>query len=255
MRVSEPLAMPQTSAELISMDVEDIAEAILELMEPRTNIQQADNFAAEFTSRLKDTNQVSNSDLLKQAVLEGWHWLDTHGMIAPQQRQEGWYFVTILGHRIKTAAGLKRYLAEQQNKATADYEKNSQEVAKMLEQLRSDMDSARKSATEEANKILASARKTAEGISLRDVQTQFATAARGCLVGSWIWGGLSIVCIATFAIVLIGFVTWWEPTFQTAPGDKGLTSAGAIYHTVIRISILTAIAAVAIMTSRCHRQK
>jgi hypothetical protein len=50
----------------------------------------------------------------------------------------------------------------------------------------------------------------------------------------------------SFVALVIGFFTRWAPTFTSNVGDPATQTMGyAIYHTAIRVTLLTAIAAVA----------
>lgn len=117
------------------------------------------------------------------------------------------------------------------------------ELAAMRERATSDINQAIEDAKKEAQSILNLARATAQGISLEDVQTQFKNAGNDCLSSIKLWASLSVSFIVVFIVALIGFLTWWEPYIRTTTQGNS-NSALIVYHTVIRVTMLTALAAV-----------
>lgn len=99
---------------LLALEAPELAGALLEML--NTN-RPADNFSlhrGNFT--MKNNDDLSRGyppDQLGEIVTrvaEAWAWLEAHGMIARQPGQDhGVYFVTRLGRRAGTAAGLAEY--------------------------------------------------------------------------------------------------------------------------------------------------
>ncbi len=247
-------SLPASVDQLLAIPVEDLAGLILERLHSAERIQHVRNFATSIADR------YPSEDLAKvmQVVQEAWQWLESHGMIAPDGQQLGWYFVTRQGHSIGTAANLKTHLARQRDLAAvareqigAIREQAATQIGAAIEDARKQAQDILQHARHEAASILNLARETAKGVSFDDVQQQFRAAAAQCLTGITIWAGLSAVSILSFLCVLIGFVTWWAPAFQSQTATGQSPSSGpAIYQTVIRVAILTAIGAV---TTFCLR--
>ena len=177
-------------------------------------------------------------------LMEAWTYLERSGMIMPNPGSDsGWYTFSPTAMQLGTADALKAYLAEAQRGAAAAYERAAREAEEMKARAQTEIDAAIQGATEKADSILQLARQTAQGVSLDDVQKQFAKAADECFSAVKLWATLSVAIIVAFCLILIGFVTWWAPSFASGAGGTG-ASAAAVYHTVIRVTILTAIAAI-----------
>src|SRR5271157_2494935 len=236
-----------------SPPVEDVVGLVLEVLVKSGSDENPGNFAARFTGT-PPRGTPTPADYL---VFEAFQWLQSRNLIASAS-QPGWYFVTTTGKKIATADSLRIYLAQEKNRADAAYESTVKELAEMKKRVESDIAQAIEEAKKEAQSILSLARQTAQGISLDDVQDQFAQAAEHCLTGIWIWASLSLVLCVALIVAVVGFFTWWEPSFQTAAqtalnqstaADKGFT----IYHTVLRVTLLTAIAALATFCQKILR--
>lgn len=236
-------------------DVADLAGAVLERLVKSREDNHIGNFASSVTGTTPNSSPRTPSVAL---IYEAFQWLNLHGLIAPTQ-QEGWYFVTQKGKSIGTAAKLKDDLELEQLLKGTPSPKQTQEtitelkkqaetqIKKAIEDSQQEAKSVIEGAKNESDKILSLARKTAEGISLSDIQTQFGKAAQKCRTGIWIWAGLSLIFVAAFLITLIGFMGRWAPQIQSfqdgiAKG-RDITSAYMIYLTVLRITLLTALAA------------
>ncbi len=229
--------------------LEDVAGAILEeLVKSHKGKEHVGNFAGRFIVGLSG----QAVERVKNAIFEAFQWLQSHGMLALTD-QAGWYLVTKQGQEIGNAANLKVHLGKEQSRAEATYESTVKEIAGMRERAESEIQKAIEDTGQKAQTILNLARETAQRVSLDDVQKQFDDAAKHCLFGIKIWASLSMCSVILFVIVVIGFFTW-EPSFQTtvqngasqtALNERSLAYSFAIYHTVLRVTILTAIAAIA----------
>lgn len=223
--------------------VEAFAGAVLEELVKLSNDFNIGSFIVRYDPSLTSRTPASS------VVLESFGLLQSHNMVAPAL-QAGYYFVTTKGREIGTAANFRVYLKSQQANADSMYEVVNRELSAMTQRAESDINQAIADAKKEAQSILNLARKTAEGVSLRDVQTQFGNAARNCSTNVRIWAWLSGLSIASFLGIVICLFTWWAPSFQKAGGE---TSGFAIYHTALRITFLTAIAAVATFSLKLLR--
>lgn len=104
-------SLPSSNEELKSLSVEESAGFVLERFHPLTKAEHSGNFAKDVISEFPKLDAA----LLRQVLMEGWQWLESHGMIAPTGEHPGWYFVTRLGHEIGTAKNLKTYLSGPQH--------------------------------------------------------------------------------------------------------------------------------------------
>jgi hypothetical protein len=257
-----------------SPPVEDAAGAILEeLVNSRKDREHVGNFAATVLGAAASGGMATK---WTRIIMEGFQWLQSHDMIAPTE-QAGFYFVTRQGQEIGSAANLTVWLAKQKGdredaleRALSDalekVRRAESDVVELRTRAKSDIDQAIETAREEARSILNLARETAQGVSLDDVQRQFAQAAKDCLTGVWIWASLSVLFCGALVAAVILFLTLWEPSLQTAaqtaqtalsqsitPSDKGLMSGFSVYNTVLRVTLLTAIAAMATFCLRLLR--
>jgi hypothetical protein len=159
-------------------------------------------------------------------VLEAFQWLLSRDLLASGS-QAGTVFVTTKGKQIGTAERLKSYLDEQALSAEAASRKAGEELAEMKTrtetelaalktQAGSDIAKILDDAKKEAASILSLARKTAEGVSLKDVQLQFTTAADQCLSRIRMWAALSWGSVAILICTLVGFMTRWLPSLQAS---------------------------------------
>jgi len=89
----------------------------------------------------------------------------------------------------------------------------------MRRRAEAEIKAAVENARSEARAVLNLARETAQGVSLADVQKQFADAADNCLKGMKLWASLSAVAVVMFIGIVIGFL-YWAPTFQTARSPR-----------------------------------
>lgn len=256
--LGQAIAMPDLSATLRSAietgsPVEETAGLALEIFVNSGVSQHFGNFASNVLGEAAG-GQPSNQ---MKFMLEALYWLESHGMLA-QTNQQGMYFVTRKGNEIGNAGNLRTYLANQESKTQADLinasERTLSDIADMKKRAESEINQAIEDAKKEAQSVLILARQTAQNVSLSDVQEQFSEGAKSCLTGVWIWAILSSLFCAGLVVAVIGFLTWWEPSFQAATRpalnqmttiEKGAAPSVIIYHTVLRVTLLTAIAALA----------
>jgi hypothetical protein len=225
----------------------DIAGAVLERLVQTKDDIHIDNFAASITGTKPNTCPRAASVLL---VYEAFQFLQSQGMIGPTS-QAGSYYVTRRGREVGTAENLlggmefqlifrDKSSPKQTQNDVAELKKQAEsEISKAVEEMKNKAQSI----VEESESILTMARKTAEGVSLFDVQKQFGEAANKCLNNIWIWSALSLT-IAVFFIFMVYRYSWNPPILQKAP-SKDVVSAWVIYQTVLRITFLTALAAMA----------
>jgi hypothetical protein len=236
--------------------LEVLAGAVLERIAKINDDVIMGNFASSVTNWTPHSSPRPES---ANMIFESFQWLLSRGLIA-KIPQEGVYFVTRKGKAIGTAAKLKAELESEKLLPIFPITvENGYEAAKLKKEATSAVFGAIEEAKSrakliaeetkiEAQSILNLARETAQKVSLSDVQSQFEEAAKKSRTGIYFWGGLSLVLIAVFLYVLIAFWSWWAPQslLDDNIGSKNnVTSAFVIYHTVLRITFLTALAAIA----------
>ncbi len=118
------------------------------------------------------------------------------------------------------------------------------ESQKAIEQVKEESLKVIEEAREEAKKIKGAARRTATKVSVTEAQSQFEEAKIHHRNQSFLWSGISVVSIAAFIAFAILFY------LAKLPKEWGWQ---VIYYTAIRITILTAIGAVATFTLRILR--
>ena len=222
--------------------MEEAAGRILEeFVLTRKQSESMGNFASTYTQL--PPGEINNS--VARIVFEAFQWLQAQGMLAPTS-QAGWYFVTRLGQKVKDEAGLKVYLADKHSGADAAVKNIEGDIAEMKRRAESEISAAIDDAKKEAGAILNLARRTAEGVSLKDVQRQFKEAGGECLRRLRVWTVLSCISMAVLIGLIIVFMTGWAPAWQSPANSHlgGASLAPAIYQSVVRVTLLTVIGAV-----------
>jgi hypothetical protein len=231
--------------------VEEAAGRILEeFILTRKPSESIGNFASTYTGL--PPGEINSS--VARIVFEAFQWLQAHGMLAPTS-QAGWCFVTRLGQEVKDEGGLKAYLTDKNSGADAAVKSIQNDLAQMKRRAEAEISAAVEDAKKEAGTILNLARKTAEGVSLKDVQMQFEKAGTECLKRLRIWTVLSCAGMTALVGLLIAFMTGWGPSWQSPVNAPlgGASLAPAIYQSVIRVTLLTVIGAVTTLCLKVMR--
>jgi hypothetical protein len=237
---------------LILLPTEEIAPYLFE--------QLYDSAPRPFSLKNIFLNNEVASDYPKESrpaicarLMEAFIYLEHTGMVMPNPASDsGWYTFSSTAKTLGTADALKSYFVKAHRAASTAYELAEKDAQDMRARMQAEIESAIQSAREEAKSIFQLAQQTAQGVSLDEVQKQFATAADECYTAVKLWAALSGIFVVFFVIIIVGFLNWWTPTFLGAAGEKGAPGS-AIYQTVIRVTILTAVAAIATFCLRVFR--
>jgi len=116
-----------------------------------------------------------------------------------------------------------------------------QQARKIVE----DAERAAKQREEEARLREERIAKTASGVSVEVAQEQFNAAAQSHLVQMWIWGLVGFAAIGVF----FGVAFYFKANVPVGDSEEWFLA----YHTVLRITILTAIAAIATFSMKILR--
>ena len=120
-----------------------------------------------------------------------------------------------------------------------------EETASTLASVKNEAEKAVQGAKELAEQIESRARRTATGISVADAQKQFSDATTKLNKKVKFWGKIAVGSLFAIIIAPAGFMLWPLPEACSWPV--------ALYHTLLRILVLTAIAGVTTFSLRVFR--
>lgn len=126
------------------------------------------------------------------------------------------------------------------------------ETSDTLAKVRTEADAAVQGAKDLADQIEQRARLTAAKISIKDAQTQFSQATEEMEGRVRFWGGFTIVSLAVLIALPLFYMVWGPPAppSNVLPGDQW---PYVLYHTVLRIFVLSAAGAAATFCVRMFR--
>lgn len=133
-------------------------------------------------------------------------------------------------------------IRQEYRRAVEQLQKDS---ATTLANVKQEADRALEGAKKLAEEIEARARKTATKISVKDAQEQFSTASTDLAVKVTYWGRVGVSSTLGLVLIAAGFMLWPLPDASVWPV--------ALYHTLLRIFVLSSVGAVSAFSFRMLR--
>lgn len=205
------------------------------------------NFAIRYASDVNDSTISQTNSIFEQINNSLEAQVKRNNVEYVTQRQNFLTNIDNLLEQLKgcfppfvTAAVESRGFLEDEG-VRKEYEKAVESMQEKANQTLNEVEGRAKKVIDEASnlasKIENRARDTAKGISIKDAQEQFSNAQDNFDFQVYLWGGLSLGFILFFLYEAFHFEG------QTI--DASFNTAQMVYHTAVRLSILTVIGAVA----------
>jgi ABC-type multidrug transport system fused ATPase/permease subunit len=233
---------------LLQLPIEEIAPYLLDYLRhigtspfSEKNVFLEDKPAADYPPPYRDRVSLR--------LMEVFKFLERVGLIIQSPGSDpGWYRFSEQAVRLADAPAVKQYLDERLREPSTRYTKSNEELDRKLAEITKQIATRREEAITFIEEHERSARerisKTARKVSVHEAQQQFDEAQRTHTKRIKWWGTLSALSMVMFLTVAWSFAIGPPPSTGTAV---------AIYHVAIRITVLTALAAVATFCLRVLR--
>ena len=239
--------------EMKAIDLEKVLRPSLGAVSTESELRQVfDDIFAKMDTAVEIAPKVSNSHMESiMSALNGIHaemntrveydnaqYVSTRDQFLSQifvyydQLQQWWPFFITAQIEDRGLLG-DEALAKQRQQLLAEIEEESQAT---IERIRKESTEVIEKAKSDAKDIVGVARRVARKVSVEEAQSQFEEARKSLVLPILMWSSLSFASVIAFILIAVGFLkveisaelTWH-----------------VIYYTAIRITILTAIGAVA----------
>lgn len=208
---------------------------------------------------------------VSEKLMEAWRVLEDLGIIihAPGV-DEGWYIFSAAARKLGTAEALKKHIDEHFAEPSVRYAMLNRDLTEKLAQVEEQIGTKAQETIalieereQQARERIA---KTARKVSVEEAQQQFNDAQRTHTTRIRWWGGFSVCSIVGFVIMAMLFgerppstsfgppsTSSTQPSMQAGTSGPAIDHATIIYMAVIRVTVLTALAAIATFCLRVTR--